>query len=827
MIDQPTTSEVSESSLSNTNHHQQNHASSSSIKKKRMSHGLRHGPRSSEYKAKARASLFAALDNEDDDDVDPSLTTTKTKQPKDKKLHKHEEEVPHHKKKPSSKSKYSLKKKTGQNSKKGDLLFRKNVQAAKLTIDWETFVAPVYEKEDQQQALIIEKTAAESCFVLKDFWTKGSATDIDTLVKAFEPLQAKSGEVIVEQGESGNHLYLIESGKVEFQIDGITVGTAEAGGTFGEMNLLFSAPEKASIVGASSDDNICGEVTKLLRVDQETFRGIMMQTSEMSRRMTQQQQAQDMLSSGVPSSPSSSMVMIMDSQNSDWLTNSKLMHEREMIRNSLQTHIKLEDLERISVLGEGQFGEVWLVAADLPGTSLIEKKQKFALKVQYMQPGGFRDEDAVEAIRNEIQAMQDLSHPFLANLFHTYESDASIDMLLGLVSGGELWDLIHHQCDDGEGDGNINGEWTSGGIPASHAQFYSMILTDTLAYIHGRSYIFRDLKPENIMIDQDGYPIIVDFGFAKYCPDQCYTYTFCGTPSYVAPEIIKNSGHNAGVDYWALGVVIYEMITGENPFYYDGMEQMTLYQAIVDEPYEPLKEETHSPSVRDLIDKLLEKDPSLRLGVLSPNDDKRMVDILEHEWFHGLDLNQLRNKQVKAPWTPNKEEQEVPTTTSEEIDSSPVVVVVVIEDTKTSSPVEEQVTGSEGVLGEIVLSPVEEDGVGMDAAVHTEEIFPPLVEEADANEILVEDDELDVNVETNSPDEDTTTELSSSPILVAVGMKEPQLQNLRGTNTPTTTGAQRRKSQLKSKTRHVYAAAAKSSLFAALDETTPETTIPT
>ena len=98
------------------------------------------------------------------------------------------------------------------------------------------------------------------------------------------------------------------------------------------------------------------------------------------------------------------------------------------------------------------------------------------------------------------------------------------------------------------------------------------------------------------MIDADGYPVLVDFGFAKHCPDK--TYTFVGTPNYVCPEIITNAGHNRSVDFWALGITVYEALTGENPFFFDGMDQGSLYHAICEEKYYPLPES----STKHLVD---------------------------------------------------------------------------------------------------------------------------------------------------------------------------------------------------------------------------------
>jgi protein kinase A len=365
------------------------------------------------------------------------------------------------------------------------------------------------------------------------------------------------------------------------------------------------------------------EPTKLLRLHQEVYRGIV-QTSEKAKK---------------PAPPPPKI----DEKQLSWLEDNKIVQEQNEIKKALKRKTQ-DDLERIKVLGEGQFGEVWLVETEFPGvvSPAIKGKHQFALKIQQTYDDQ-REEGAEEDIRAEIEVMGKLSHPFISTLFTYWENEGSIDMLLGLMPGGELWDVIHKEDPE-------TGEWYSG-LPESHARFYAMVIADTLGYMHAQKFIFRDLKPENVLLDKDGYPIIIDFGFCKKVEDK--TYTFCGTPNYVAPEIIRNAGHNAAVDWWAYGIVIYEMVSGENPFYYDGLDDVSLFNAICEEEGEPLKD-CFSRHVRKLVSKLLVKDPTKRLGMLKG----RAQDILDHEWFHGINLKKLRAKKIKAPWIPGQEDNE-------------------------------------------------------------------------------------------------------------------------------------------------------------------------
>lgn len=313
---------------------------------------------------------------------------------------------------------------------------------------------------------------------------------------------------------------------------------------------------------------------------------------------------------------------------------SNILKRRSTIREAFKSNnVTMKDLKREDLLGEGEFGEVWLVKADVWGLGEDEYMEEFALKVQDLKNP--EHENMADTVKREMEVISSLEHPFIVDLVSSQETEKESLMLMTIVKGGELWNVVHKEQDDGS--------WLSG-IAESEAKFYSLILADTLGYMHQKNILFRDLKPENVLIDKDGYPNIIDFGFAKFCKDK--SYTFCGTPNYVAPEIVLSTGHGVGVDHWALGVMIYEMIAGENPFYYDGVDNGTLFEIIAKE--EPFPCERASKEAQSLMNGLLEKDPTQRLGVLAGKER----DILKHKWFDELDLELLRNKLVDAPWIP-------------------------------------------------------------------------------------------------------------------------------------------------------------------------------
>jgi serine/threonine protein kinase len=159
------------------------------------------------------------------------------------------------------------------------------------------------------------------------------------------------------------------------------------------------------------------------------------------------------------------------------------------------------------------------------------------------------------------------------------------------------------------------------------------------------SHITGDLKPENVLIGNSGYPILIDFGFTKKIEGK--TFTLCGTPGYLSPEIVSQQGHTFSADHWAFGVLIYEMLCGYSPFYEDGIDPAELYRSIAEDDYDP---PINSSAVAcDLVGKLLEKDPVLRLGSLAGGES----DIASHPWFDGMDPSLVRKQQLEVPWRPD------------------------------------------------------------------------------------------------------------------------------------------------------------------------------
>ncbi len=288
----------------------------------------------------------------------------------------------------------------------------------------------------------------------------------------------------------------------------------------------------------------------------------------------------------------------------------------------LDRTIGLKDLQRVRILGVGTFGKVWLVKH-------VTKHTPYALKM--LAKREIIGHHQVEGVIREKNIMSSIDHPFVVNLINTFTDDRHLYMLIELVQGGELFSVIHTETRDG--------------IPNPNARFYAACILESLSHLHHRNICYRDLKPENILIDSKGYGVLVDLGFAKVVMDK--TYTLCGTPEYLAPEIILSKGHDKGVDYWAFGVLIYEMLVGRSPFYTYGSDQVSLFKRIVQVKY-GFPQNIVNDLAQDLITRLIVRRQANRFGCLARGD----MDIRDHPWFAVIDTERLLTKRIPAPWVP-------------------------------------------------------------------------------------------------------------------------------------------------------------------------------
>lgn len=276
----------------------------------------------------------------------------------------------------------------------------------------------------------------------------------------------------------------------------------------------------------------------------------------------------------------------------------------------------LEDFDLLSTLGTGSFGRVKLVRHKAT-------QQIYALKI-LSKSVVLRTKQAGHII-SEKEILQSLMHPFIVNVYATFQDDVSLYFVLEYVIGGEFFTHLRK----------------ANRFDNDTARHFCASVVLVFEHLHSQNIIYRDLKPENLLLDRTGQLKICDFGFAKHLNPTSWTWTLCGTPEYLAPEIILNKGHNRNVDWWALGVLLYEMLVGYPPFYAD--DRMVLYQNILGGHIDfPRHVSKHA---RDLISKLLHTDLDRRLGNLKNG----MLDIRNHPWFRGFDWNALMRKELPSP----------------------------------------------------------------------------------------------------------------------------------------------------------------------------------
>jgi protein kinase X len=280
-------------------------------------------------------------------------------------------------------------------------------------------------------------------------------------------------------------------------------------------------------------------------------------------------------------------------------------------------------------------------ARDVAAAEGITISGFFALKI-LKKSEIIRLKQTEHVVSERMLLLSKTNHPFIVQAYHTYKDERNLNMLLEYVPGGELLSEAR-QCFEND-----------------TAKFYAAQLVMALQYLHADNIIYRGMVPDNLLIDKTGYLKLVDFGFAKLLAED-KTFTLCGTAEYLAPEIVNSKGHGRGADWWALGIVIYEMLAGYPPFFADN--PFEIYQRILKaQPrypghfdvnlYEGINRETGlalpDQSRNGLIARLLQADRSRRIGCLKNGAE----DIKKHKWFRGLNWAALYNKQMPAPFVP-------------------------------------------------------------------------------------------------------------------------------------------------------------------------------
>ncbi|KAK6742766.1 hypothetical protein RB195_010185 [Necator americanus] len=263
------------------------------------------------------------------------------------------------------------------------------------------------------------------------------------------------------------------------------------------------------------------------------------------------------------------------------------------------------------IIGRGSFGRVELAFSNATKQYYAVKKLNIHEVVQ---------EGHAEYVNREKQILCSLKNPFIVKLFGSHMDKVNLNLVMEYVEGGELRDYLYSMSEDELYDA---------------VRFYSAEVIFALQHIHSKNVVYRDLKPENLLLSKDGHVRITDFGLAKVL--KAKTYTICGTAEYMAPEIFQKSGYGTAVDWWSLGIVIFELISGKPPFCGN----------TVDETFEKIREgslqypDGFSCEAREVVTKLLDRNPQLRAP-----------EVTALVWYSEIDWDNVKNATIKPPFVP-------------------------------------------------------------------------------------------------------------------------------------------------------------------------------
>ncbi|XP_059401203.1 cGMP-dependent protein kinase 1-like isoform X1 [Carassius carassius] len=533
------------------------------------------------------------------------------------------------------------------------------------------------------------------------------ASQILTIMDCMYPTTLAQGCCVIQEGDDGSTVYILEEGSVEVTKGEQKLCTIEPGKVFGELAILYNCTRTATVTALTD--------IKLWAIDRQGFQTIMMRAgllkhsnymeflrsvpsfktltedvlskladvleethysdgdyiirqgatgdtffiiSEGQVSVTQQKSASEepvflsTLSTGdwfgeqalkgedVRTANVTAVgdvtCLVVDRESFKQLIGgldnmSNTTYESEEVKTRLEaeaaffSNMSLSDVRVICTLGVGGFSRVELVQLK------NNHSRSFAMKV--LKKHHILGTSQQGHILSERRIMMEAHSPFTVRLYQTFRDSKYLYMLLEACLGGELWTLLRDR----------------GSFDDSTTRFYAGCVVEALAFLHCRGIIYRDLKPENIILDNRGYAKLVDFGFAKKVGLGKKTWTFCGTPEYVAPEIILNKGHDVSADYWSLGILIFELLSGSPPF--SESDPMKTYNIIlrgIDMVEFPKK---ITKSAANLIKRLCRDNPSERLG----NQKNGVKDIQKHKWFEGFNWDGIREGTLTPPFIPNVE----------------------------------------------------------------------------------------------------------------------------------------------------------------------------
>lgn len=284
--------------------------------------------------------------------------------------------------------------------------------------------------------------------------------------------------------------------------------------------------------------------------------------------------------------------------------------------NQTSSECKLEEFEILKTLGVGGFGTV----------KLVKKKDGRFFAIKILEKIKLVKMKQIQHTLNEKNILQAIKFPFVVNMECSQKDNSFIYFTMPFIGGGEMFTVLRKHTFFEE----------------ELAKFYAGQVVLALEYMHHCSLVYRDLKPENILIDQNGYIKITDFGFCKLITER--TFTLCGTPEYLAPEIILTKPYGKSVDWWSFGILVYEMNAGYPPFY--SKDPMKIYEKIVAGIFKFGGKMGND--LKDIIKNTLQVDVTKRYGCMKNGT----MDIKTHKWFKSLNWEDLMNCKITPTFKP-------------------------------------------------------------------------------------------------------------------------------------------------------------------------------
>eukprot|EP00929_Paragymnodinium_shiwhaense_P115328 TRINITY_DN840_c0_g2_i2.p1 TRINITY_DN840_c0_g2~~TRINITY_DN840_c0_g2_i2.p1 ORF type:complete len:794 (-),score=285.62 TRINITY_DN840_c0_g2_i2:180-2561(-) len=409
------------------------------------------------------------------------------------------------------------------------------------------------------------------------------------LAQALVEMHFAKGEVIIQQGEPGTTFYILYEGEVAVIKNGkeeARLAASKSRGEakfFGERALQNNEPRAATM-------QVTSEAAKALALDRDSFDLLLGPLEDIIKRGNNGQ------------------------------SNLKGQKQSQNPNDAKRDKILRRDLAKIGLLGCGGFGAVELWEHKVTKDTYAMK----ALSKGYIVKTGMQ-----ESVMNEKNILMMTNSPFIIRLYETYNGSQTMYFLMECALGGELYATYNRKGFHGS---------------EKHARFYIAGTVCGFDHMHQRRIIYRDLKPENLLLSETGRLKLTDMGLAKFVIGK--TYTTCGTPDYFAPELIASTGHTNAVDWWTLGILLFELMAGHPPF--ESAYPMQIYSKVMKGigkvPFPP---KCQGP-VGDLVKALLKKEPSERL----PMRPGAVQNIKDHKWYNGFDWDSFTKLTMEPPYKP-------------------------------------------------------------------------------------------------------------------------------------------------------------------------------